>query len=89
MLGTTSSRREQALDFGLDAGPGARAELAQQLAIEAGVRWQTLGQGQHHLPVRHGKTDLFGHVEGGQQGAFLMAGYPVLRVGHVQRCLQE
>jgi hypothetical protein len=26
------------------------------------------------LPVRHGKTDLFGHVDGGQQGAFLVAG---------------
>jgi hypothetical protein len=25
------------------------------------------------LPVRHGKTDLFGHVDGGQQGAFLVA----------------
>ena len=65
---------EQASDFGLEARPGARAELAQQLAIEAGVQPQTFGDGQHDLPVRDGSTDLFGHVDGGQQGAFLVAG---------------
>jgi len=58
-----------------------------QLSHGAGVRSQSLGQGQHNLAVRDRKTDLFGHVQGGQQGAFLVAGYPVLRVGHVQRCL--
>ena len=65
---------EQASDFGLDARPGARAELAQQLAIEAGVQPQALGDGQHDLPVGDGSADLFGHVDGGQQGAFLVAG---------------
>ena len=65
---------EQAVDFGLDASPDARGELPQQLAIKASMHSQTLGQGQHNLAVRHGKADLFGHVQGGQQGAFLVAG---------------
>lgn len=65
---------EQASNFGLEARPGARAELAQQLAIEAGVQSQMLGDRQDHLPVREGRADLFGHVQRGQQGAFLVAG---------------
>ena len=65
---------EQASDFGLDARPGAGAELAQQLAIEAGVQPQTLGDGQARLADARRETDLFGHVHGGQQGAFLVAG---------------
>ena len=52
----------------------AGAELAQQLAIEAGVQPQAFGDGQDDLPVGDGKADVFGHVQGGQQGAFLVAG---------------
>jgi hypothetical protein len=44
------------------------------LAVEAGVQPQTLGDGQHDLPVGDGRTDLLGHVNRGQQGAFLVAG---------------
>ena len=65
---------QQASDFGLDARPDARAELAQQLAVEAGVQPQTLGDGQHDLPVGDGRTDLLGHVNRDQQGPFLVAG---------------
>ena len=61
---------ERAADFRPDAGPGAGAEPAQQLAIEAGVQPQAFGDGQDHLPVRNGRTDRFGHVQGGQQGDF-------------------
>jgi len=41
----------------------------------AGVQSQTLGCGQNHLSVRYGKTDRFGNVYGGQQGAFLVSGW--------------
>ena len=71
MPGTTSRATKQALDFGLDARPDARAKLAQELPIETGVQSQTLGDRQNHLPVRDGTTDVFGHVEGGQQGPSL------------------
>ena len=64
---------EQALDFSPDARPGTGGELAQQPAIEAGVQPQALGDGEDHLPVGDGKTDLFGHVDRGQQGPFLVA----------------
>jgi hypothetical protein len=57
--------------------------LAQELAIKAGVQPQTLGDGQHELPMGDRRTDLFGRVDRGQQGPFLVAG------GHAQRCLQE
>jgi hypothetical protein len=65
---------EEALDFRLDARPRAQAQLAQQLPIKAGVQPKTLGDGENHLPMRDGKTDLFGHVDGGQQAAFLVTG---------------
>jgi hypothetical protein len=65
---------EQAADFGLEARPGARAKLTQQLAIEAGVQAQAFGDGQHDLPVRDGGTHIFGHVDRGQQGPLLVAG---------------
>ena len=65
---------EQASDFRLDAGPRAGAELAEQLPVEAGMHAQAFGNGQHHLPVRDGPADLFGHVKRGQQRAFPMAG---------------
>ena len=35
---------------------------------------EAFGDGQHDLPVGDGSTDVFGHVDGGQQGAFLVAG---------------
>jgi hypothetical protein len=65
---------EEALGFGLQAGPRAERELAQQLPIKAGVESETLGDGEHDLSMRDGKTDLFGHVDGRQQTAFLVAG---------------
>jgi hypothetical protein len=40
---------EETPDFGLDACPGAGRELAQQLAIEAGVQSQALGDGRWKL----------------------------------------
>ena len=66
---------QQASDFGLKARPGAGAEFAQQLPVEAGVQSQTLGDGQNDLSVRDGKTDRVGHMDGGQQGPFLVAGW--------------
>jgi hypothetical protein len=71
---------EQTPDFRLEARPDAGAQLAQQLAIEAAMQPQTLGDGQHDLPVGDRRADLFGHVDRGQQrpckhGArFLVAG---------------
>jgi len=64
---------ELALDFRPDARPGAGGELAQQLAVEAGVQSQAFGDGQDDLPVRDGKADVFGHVDSRQQGTFLVA----------------
>jgi hypothetical protein len=58
---------ELALDFRPDARPGAGGELAQQLAVEAGVQSQAFGDGQDDLPVRDGKADVFGHVDSRQQ----------------------
>ena len=66
--------RKRAADFIPHASPRAGGELAQQLAVEAGVQPQTLRDGQNHLPVRDGKTDLFGHVHRGQQRPLLVAG---------------
>ena len=65
---------EQASDFGLEARPGAAAELAQQLAIETRMQPQAFGDGQHDLPVRDGSTDVFGHVDRGEQCPLLVAG---------------
>lgn len=56
---------EQALDFGREARPDTNAEFSQQLPVKTGVQSQTLRDGENHLPVRDGKTDLFGHVEDG------------------------
>lgn len=66
---------EQAADFGLNTRPDAGAELTQQLVVEVGVQLQTLGDGQDELPVRHGRANILGHVQGGQQRAFLVAGW--------------
>ena len=63
---------EQANRFRLEARPGTGSELAEQLAVEAGVQSQTLGNGQNDLPMRDRKTDLFGNVNRGQQGPFLV-----------------
>ena len=47
---------------------------------------QTLGNGQDHLPMRDGKADVFGNVDGCQYGPFLVAGWAgaalFTRVGH-------
>jgi hypothetical protein len=63
-----------ALDFRSDARPGAAAELAEELPVEARMDSQTLRDGKDHLPVRDGKTDLFGYVDRGQQRPFVVAG---------------
>jgi len=60
-------------DFRLDAGPGAVSELSQQAPVEAGMQSQPFGNRQHDLPVRDRSGDFLGHVQRGQQGAFLMA----------------
>jgi len=65
---------QQPLGFRLETRPGTRGKLAQQLAIEPGVNSQTLGNGQHDLPMGDRGTDFFGHVHGGQQGPLLVAG---------------
>ena len=65
---------EQAANFGLDTGPRARAELAQQLAIESRVQPQAFGDGQHDLPMGDRRANLFRHVDRRQQGPFLVAG---------------
>ena len=68
------SATQQTSDFRLDAGPGAVSELSQQAPIEAGMQSQPFGNRQHDLPVRDRSGDFLGHVQRGQQGAFLMAG---------------
>ncbi len=61
------------MDFRLHARPDAGAKLAQQRPIKTRVQTQTLGDGEYHLSMRHGKTDLLGHVHGGQQAPFWVA----------------
>ena len=63
---------QHALNFGLDAHPGAGGKFAQQLAIKTCVNSQTLGDGKNHLSVRNGKTNIFGDVDASQQRAFLV-----------------
>jgi len=63
---------EQPLCFRFEAGPGTRGEFAQQLAIELGVQSKTLGNGQDDLPMCDRKTDIFGNMNRGQQGPFLV-----------------
>ena len=74
MPGTTSSRREQSPGFGLEAIPRARGKFAQQLAIEARVNSQTLGDRQNDLSMLHGRADFLGHVDRGHQRPLLVAG---------------
>ncbi len=66
---------QHALNFGLDAHPGAGGKFAQQLAIKTCVNSQTLGDGKNHLSVRNGKTNIFGDVDACHKGAFLVAGW--------------
>ncbi len=54
-------------------------ELAQPLPIEAGVQSQTLGDGQNDLPMRDGKTDFFGNVNGGQVSGLALLCFPNIR----------
>ena len=65
---------EQAADFGLDARPGAGGKLAQQSPIKPRMQAEPFGDGENHLPVHDGERDLFGHVDGRQQGPFLLTG---------------
>jgi hypothetical protein len=50
-------------DFCLDAGPGAVREFSQQTAVEARVEPQTLGNGQHNLPVRDRGANFFSSIK--------------------------
>ena len=81
---------EQTLCFRLETRPGTGREFTQQLAIEARVNSQTLGDGQHDLSVGDGRADLVGNVQRGQQRALLVAGWAG---GHRRAamvgCLQE
>jgi len=54
-------------------------ELAQQLRIEAGVQSRTLGDGQNDLPMRDGKTDFFGNVNGGPMPGLALLCFPNIR----------
>ena len=74
---------EQAADLVPHARPGAAAELAQQLAVEAGVQPQSAWGWSAPLAGAQQKTDFLGHVPSGQQRPLLVA----TRAG--QRCLQE
>ena len=64
---------EQALCFRLEARPGTGREIAQQLAVEARVRSQTLEDDQDDLPMCDGRADLVSNVERGQQRPLLVA----------------
>lgn len=64
---------QQATNFRLDAPPGATAELAQQLAIESSVQSQAFRDRQNYLPMGDRRAYFFGHVDGSQQGPFLVA----------------
>jgi len=64
---------EQPLCFHLEARPGTGREFTQQLAVEASVNSQTLGNGQDDLPMCDGRADFFGNVDRGQQRALLVA----------------
>ena len=61
-------------DFFLNAGPGAVSQFSQQVAVEVGVQSQPFGNRQHDLAVRDRGTNFFGHMQCGQQRAFLVAG---------------
>ncbi len=84
MPGSTSSRPSRRRTSAWMHVQAQRAELAQQLAIEAGVQPQAFGDGQDDLPVRRREQQT--------SSATWMA---VSRArfwwqeGQVQRCLQE
>ena len=62
---------EQAPGFRLEARPGTAREFTQQLAIEARVNSQTLGDGQDDLSMCHGRADscwLWGRVDAANAG---------------------
>ena len=61
-------------DFCLDASPGAAREFSQQAAVELSVQPQPFGNRQHDLSVGGRCANFFGHMQRGQQGAFLVAG---------------
>ena len=64
---------EQANRFRLETRPGRGREFTQQLAIEASVHSQTLGDGQDDLSMCDGRADFFANVQRGQQRPFLVA----------------
>ena len=53
---------ELALCFRLEARPGTGREFTQQLAIEARVNSQTLGDRQDDLPMGDRRADFLGNV---------------------------
>jgi len=65
------SATQQTSDFRPDAGPCAVSELSRQPPVEAGVQSLPFGNRQHDLAVRHRCGDFLGHVQCGQQSAFL------------------
>ena len=74
MPGTTSSRPSRRCASALrHVLAQEEREFTQQLAIEARVNSQTLGDGQHDLSVGDGRADLVGYVQRGQQRAILVA----------------
>ena len=81
---------EQAPGFRLEARPGTAREFTQQLAIEARVNSQTLGDGQDDLSMCDGTADFFGNVQRGQQRPLLVArGAGGHRRAAMVGCLQE
>ena len=65
---------EQPPGFRLEARPGTGRKFTQQLAIEARMHSQTLGDGQDDLPMRDGRADFLGDVQRCQQRPLLVAG---------------
>ena len=74
------------------SAPGAGGEIPQQRALVAKVRPQALGDGEHHLPVRHLLEQLIDGPLGPDQLALHVAGWALCRYrhnGHRHLSLQE
>jgi hypothetical protein len=62
---------QHALDFGLDACPGAGGKFAQQLPVEARMGSQPFGDGKNYLSMCNWQTNIFGgHQSGADQNKF-------------------
>ena len=59
---------QHALNFRLDALPSTGGKFAQKLPVETSMHSQAFGDGENYLPMRNGKTDIFG---GHQSGAMV------------------